>query len=271
MAERYQKLSQREHIIHRPDTERYTVYLRTHKKTGKSYVGCTKQDIYIRHSNDVMISRTNTQNSTIMKFLREIESSGVNALYEFDLKEIAIFNNKNEADVFEEQLTKYMSPELNMKQGNARPMGNPNCRSYGEYPVNVDPVFLDGICVGYRGNYKNVRKKFTNNTLFSVEQLCTFATKYAAQGCVDGYMSDIGPKYITMINKTDSIAAKIQKDNKWYTKYFKGITLENYEKAIKWRDDKLKDLGIQVPIIQMSFDPVNKRYILTHELINTCE
>ncbi len=85
---------------------------------------------------------------------------------------------------------------------------------------------------------------------------------------MDGYTSDIGPKYITMVNKTDSISARVQKDNKWYTKYFKGITLENYEKAIQWRDDKLKDLGIQIPIIQMSFDPVNKRYILTPDDIN---
>lgn len=262
MADRYQKLSQREHVLHRPDTERYMVYLRTHKKTGKSYVGCTKQDIYIRHSNDVMISRTNTQNSTIMKFLREIESSGGNALKEFDLKEIAIFNNKIEADIFEEQLTKYMSPALNMKQGNARPMGNPNCRAYGEYPVNVDPVFLDGICQGYRGTYKNIRKKFTNNTIFSVEQLCTFATNYATCGSVGGYTSDIGPKYINIYHKNSSIVAKIKKDNKWYTKHFKDITAENYEKAIKWRDDKLVDLGIPVPNIQMSFDPVSRRYTI---------
>lgn len=268
MASRYVKLSQRDHVLQRPDTERYTVYLRTHKKTGKSYVGCTKQDIYIRHSNDVMISRTNTSNSTIMKFLREIENSGANALYEFDLKEIAIFNNKKEADVFEEQLTKYMSPELNMKQGNARPMGNPTCRSYGEYPVNVDPVFLDGICQGYNGSYKNIRKKFTNSTIFSVDQLLTFATTYAASGSIDGYTSDKGPKYITMVNKTDSISARIQKDNKWYTKHFRGITLESYEKAIKWRDDKLTELGIPVPTIQMSFDPVNRRYISTPQNIN---
>jgi hypothetical protein len=268
MAERYQKLSQRDHILLRPDTEKYTVYLRTHKKSGKMYVGCTKQDIYIRHSNDVMISRTDTSNTAIMKFLREIESSGLNALYEFDLKEIAIFNNKKEAEMFEEKLTICMSPELNMKQGNARPLGNPTCRSYGEYPVNVDPVFADGVCLGYRGTYKNIRKRFTNNTIFSVEQLCTFATNYAASGSVDGYTSDIGPKYITMVNKTDSIAAKIKKDNKWYTKYFKGITLENYEKAIKWRDDKLNDLEIPVPVLQMSFDPVNKRYILSPDDIN---
>jgi hypothetical protein len=205
-----------------------------------------------------------------MRFLREIEHSGMNALYEFDLKEIAIFNTKNEADVFEEQLTKYMSPELNMKQGNAKPMGNPNCRSYGEYPVNVDPVFLDGICQGYRGTYKNIRKRFTNNTIFSVEQLCTFATNYAASGSVDGYTSYKSPEYISMVNKTNSIVVKIQKDTKWHTKYFKGITLENYEQAIKWRDDKLKELGFPIPTMQMSFDPVSKRYtILTPEGINT--
>ena len=75
-------------------------------------------------------------------------------------------------------------------------------------------------------------------------------------------MSDIGPKYITMIHKIDSIGVKIQKDNKWYTKQFKDITLENYEKAIKWRDDKLTELGIPVPNIQMSFDPVSRRYAI---------
>jgi hypothetical protein len=215
-----------------------------------------------------MLSRTNTSNSTIMKFLREIENSGANALYEFDLKEIAIFNNKREADVFEEQLTKYMSPELNMKQGNARPMGNPTCRSYGEYPVNVDPVFIDGICQGYRGTYKNIRKKFTNNTIFSVDQLLTFATTSAASGSVDGYTSDRGPKYIN-IYQNSSFVVKIKKDTKWYTKHFKDITEENYETAIKWRDDKLTELGIPVPAIQMSFDPVNRRYISTPQYINT--
>jgi hypothetical protein len=84
----------------------------------------------------------------------------------------------------------------------------------------------------------------------------------SACGSIDGYMSDIGPKYITMIHKIDSIGVKIQKDNKWYTKQFKDITLENYEKAIKWRDDKLTELGIPVPNIQMSFDPVSRRYAI---------
>ena len=263
MADRYVKLSQRDHILHRPDTEKYTVYLRTHRKTGKMYVGCTKQDIYIRHSNDVMMSRSSTSDTSIMKFLREIEFSGLNALYEFDLKEIAVFSNKKEADMFEEQLTIYMSPELNMKQGNARPMGNPNCRSYGEYPVNVDPVFVDGVCLGYRGTYKNIRKKFTNNSVFSIEQLCTFATNYAASGNIYGYTSNKCPEYITMVNKTDSIAVKIQQDSKWHTKYFKDITAENYEKAIKWRDDKLSELKIPIPIIQMSFDPMSRRYFIS--------
>jgi hypothetical protein len=73
-----------------------------------------------------------------------------------------------------------------------------------------------------------------------------------------------------MINKTGSIAVKIQKDTKWHTKYFKGITLENYEQSIKWRDDKLKELGFPIPTMQMSFDPVSKRYtILTPEGVNT--
>jgi hypothetical protein len=263
MTERYQKLSHLEHIITRPDDEKYTVYLRTHKKTGNKYVGCTTQDLYVRHRNDVMISRTNKSNSTIMSFLRDIESSGINALYEFDLKEIATFNNKKEADDFEEQLTKYMEPELNMKQGNARPLGNPTCRSYGEYPVNVDPVFLNGVCMGYRGTYKNIRKRFTNNTIFSVEQLCTFATNYAACGSVDGYTSDIGPKYINIYHKNSSIVAKIKKDNKWYTKHFKDITGENYENAIKWRDDKLKELNMPIPHIKMTLDPIRKNYSIS--------
>lgn len=156
-----------------------------------------------------------------------------------------------------------------MKQGNARPMGNPNCRSYGEYPVNVDPVFVDGVCLGYRGSYKNIRKKFTNNTLFSVDQLRTFATNYAASGSIDGYTSNKCPEYIN-IYKNNTIVAKIKKDGKWYTKHFKGITLENYENAIKWRDDKLVDFGIPIPILKMSFDPVSKRYtILTPDDINT--
>lgn len=263
MTERYVKLSQLDHVLLRPDSEKYTVYLRTHKKTGNKYIGCTTQDLYVRHRNDVMMSRTNKSNSTIMSFLREIEYSGINALYEFDLKEIATFNNKKEADDFEGQLTKYMEPELNMKQGNARPLGNPTCRSYGEYPVNVDPVFQDGVCLGYRGTYKNIRKKFTNNSLFAIEKLLVFATNYAACGSVDGYTSDIGPKYITMIHKINSIGVKIRKNNKWYTKQFKDITTENYENAIKWRDDKLNELNMPIPHIKMTLDPIRKNYSIS--------